>query len=398
MKSAKGRPEARRKPRVALVAHDVHDQGGMERAFAELIRQGHESVDFVVVSAELAPDLRPLVEWRRVVLPTRPFPLKFLAFGLAAGVKLRSVEADIVHTMGAIVPNRADVACVQFCHAGFRAATGRLAPPDSPLPRRLNSGLARALALAAERWCYRPARLRRFAAVSRGVAGELRQHYPSVPVAVTPNGVDPDRFRPDADVRRVVRAAQRVADEELVLLFVGGDWDRKGLGVAIEGMASAQPRLDVPLQLWVVGRGDESRFAGLAGRHGVGERICFFGPRADTERFFQASDVFVLPTLYETFSLVAYEAAASALPFVGTRVSGIDELAAGGEAGVLVPREPVAVADALVALAADPARRVRMGEAGRRRAGGYTWGRSVESVLSLYRELRAPGAGARSPG
>ena len=94
-------------------------------------------------------------------------------------------------------------------------------------------------------------------------------------------------------------------------LFVGGDWDRKGLGVAIEAVSLVRQR--TPIRLWVVGRGESGRFEQLAERLGVGDHVRFFGPRADTERFYQAADIFVLPTEYETFSLVAYEAAASSL-------------------------------------------------------------------------------------
>ena len=372
------------RPTVALVAHAVHDRGGMERAFSELIIRGHGDYRFVVVSAELDDRLRALVEWRRVRVPMRPIPLKLIAFAVLAGLRLRRIRPDLVHSMGAIVPSRVDLATVQFCAAGFRSATGGLAPVGSPPLRRLNTALTRLLGLAFERWSYRPGRTRALAAVSRGVAGELERHYPGITVGITPNGVDAERFRPDPDARRTLRADETLADGDLVCLFVGGDWDRKGLDVAIEALGvAALPSA----QLWVVGHGDEQRFAALARNAGVPVR--FFGARFDTERFFAAADVFVLPTLYETFSLVAYEAAAAGLPVIATPVSGIAELLEGERAGLLVPREAGTVAAALARLAADPTLRRTMGEAGRERASAYGWGRSVASVLALYTSLLA---------
>ena len=369
---------------IALVAHDVHDLGGMERAFAELVRGAAPEWRFVVVSRELDESLRPLVEWRRVRTPARPFPLKFLSFALLAGFALRRVRADVVHVLGALVPNRADLATIQFCHAGFVAATGRLAPVEAPPLRRLNSAAARALALAFERWCYRPARLRRFGAVSRGVAGELARHYPSVPASSTPNGVDLDRYRPGAPAERQrLRAEHGVAPGELVLLFVGGDWNRKGLGIVLEAAAA----LEAPVRLWVVGAGDEQLFGRRAQELGV--PVDFFGRRADTERFYQAADVFVLPTLYETFSLVAHEAAACGLPVVATRVSGIDELVGEDEAGLLVERSAESVAAALTRLAADAGARGRLGAEAARRAERYSWSRSVAATTEVYEELCA---------
>lgn len=375
-----------RKPRIALVAHDIHDHGGIERVFAELIRRGHEQVDFVVVAGRLAESLRGLVDWRQVSVPQRPFPVKFVSFFIRGSRAMRSLDVDLTQTMGAIVRNSVDVAAVHFCHAGFREASGGLAPPGTPIARRLNTSVARALALLAERWSYRPGRARTLATVSGGMARELEHHYPGVPVVVTPNGVDVERFSPDGEGRRALRIEQRVAAGDVVALFVGGDWDRKGVDVAIEGLVLGLR--DVPaLRLWIVGRGDERRFMTLAARHGVEERVSFFGPRADTERFYRAADIFVLPTQYESFSLVAYEAAACGLPVVATRVSGVEDLVGDDEAGIIVDRTPEAVGAALARLASDPETRARMGSEGRRRALGYTWERSISSILDLFGEL-----------
>jgi glycosyltransferase involved in cell wall biosynthesis len=360
----------------------------MEHALAELVRGGHAEVDFVVVSATLAPELRRLVHWRRVPVPRRPFPLKFLVFFLLAGARLPRRGVDLVHTMGAIVPGVLDVASVQFCHAAFRAAEGALAPQEAPLARRINTSLVRALSLGAERWTYRPRRSRVLAAVSRGTARELKRHYPGVAVVVIPNGVDCERFAPDPERRRQVRAAQSVGDEEVVALFVGGDWHRKGLGVTIEALAIAAERAP-SLRLWVVGQGDEERFRALATGLGVGGRVAFLGRRRDTERFYQASDLFVLPTRYEAFPLVALEAAASGLPLVATPVNGVEELLVDGEAGIAVERSPDAVAEALVELATRSDDRARMADAARRRATAFTWEESVRGTLALYDRLLA---------
>jgi glycosyltransferase involved in cell wall biosynthesis len=386
-----GLADGRDRPSVVIVAHGIHETGGMERALAELIRRIHREWRVVVVAAEVAADLRPLVDWRRVRVPRRPIPLKFLAFFALGSLRLARVRTDLVHATGAIVANRADVATVHLCHAGFREATGALAPKSAPPIRRANTTVARVLALAAERWCYRPGRLRLLAAVSRGVATELARHYPAVPVRVTPNGVDVECFASDDGARDRLRREEGVAPGVLVALFVGGDWDRKGLHLAIEGVAAARDR-GAQVELWVVGRGQEPRFGQLAKRAGVAERVRFFGARAraDVARFYQAADVFVLPTAYETFSLVAHEAAACGLPVVGTRVSGIEDLVGADDAGILVARTAQAVGDALARLAADTALRQAMGAEGRRRTADLTWDQSVATVVDLYGSLSRP--------
>jgi UDP-glucose:(heptosyl)LPS alpha-1,3-glucosyltransferase len=359
----------------------------MERACAELVRRGSASYRFVVISSELDAELQDLVVWERVAVPQRPFALKFLIFAVRAGLRLRGSSVDLVHSVGAIVPNRVDIAAVHFCHAGFRQRTGSLVLSGQTLLRRGNTAVARFLALIAERWSYRPGRLKTFAAVSIGVANELQRDYPGIPVRMAPNGIDVDRFRPDPDVRRELRSEQGVAPTDVVVLFLGGDWDRKGLAIAIEGIAKASGTARRRLNLWVVGRGDERRFRAIAERCGVADQVSFFGVRSDPERFFQASDVFVLPTLYETFSLAAFEAAASRLPVLAPAVSGIDELIGQNEAGIVVERTSKSVAEAIARLAVDADLRALMGSAGRQRASQYTWQESVEAILAAYGDL-----------
>jgi glycosyltransferase involved in cell wall biosynthesis len=376
-----------RKPRVALVAHNVHDRGGMERACAELIRHQHREIDFLVVSAELAPDLRPhVVGWRPVRVPARPFPLKFSVFWFRAGMALRHLDVDLIHTVGAIVPNRIDLATISFCHAGYVAKEHGLVPRGVPPNRWINRAIGRVLALLAERWVYRPGRVRAFGAVSEGVGEELGRHYPDIPYTVTPNGVDLARFHPDPETRIEFRRVQGTAEGTLVALFVGGDWDHKGLNVAIGGVGEARAA-GVDVDLWVVGRGDVDRFAALSAGLGAESHVRFYGHREDTQCFYQSADLLVLPSSYETFSLVCFEAAACALPLVIPPVSGAREIVGSEEGGCLVERSALSVAAALTRLAANPAVRSRLGEEARRRAQAYEWARSAQSVLGLYEQL-----------
>ncbi len=376
----------RPRPEVVVVAHAIHFQGGMERAMAELVRRLATSFRLVVVAAELAPELRPLVwRWMRIPVPRRPAPLRFTLFYLVAGLQLARMRPDVVHTLGAIVPNRCDVASVHCCHAGLLEARGSWAPSDAPLLRRLNTGLMAMMSLGAERWSYRPSRVRRLAAVSPGLAREVEHHYPGIAVAVTPNGVDPHRYRPSAEARSLLRAEQGIADQDVVVLFVGGDWHHKGLGVAVEATALASGRTRTRLHLWVVGSGVAAHIPVPSG----GPRPTFFGPRPDAERYFAAADILVLPSYYETFSLVAHEAAACGLPVVATRVSGVEDLIGSDDGGILVERTAGSVGDALSRLVDQPELRARMGHRGRQRAAAFTWERSTDAVRRVYESLLA---------
>lgn len=389
-------PHSRIRPVVALVAHGIHDRGGMERACAELIRRSNDSLAFTVICADLDPRLRELVDrWIRVRIPRRPSPVRFAVFFLLAGWALRRVDAAIVHTVGAIVPNRVDLASIHFCHAGYREAVGLGRSPGASWPRRLNRAMAQWQARAAERWCYRPARLSALAAVSQGVAGEVSRHFPGVPVRETRNGVDATRFHPDAASRDEVRQETSTDPDAVVALFVGGDWRRKGLELAVEALAAAAS-VGTFLRLWVVGAGDVAQFQRIARRAGVAEQVLFFGPRSDTHRFYQAADIFVLPSAYETFSIASFEAAACGLPLVIPPLHGASELVGNDEGGMIVERTASSIGHAFARLAQDKTLREQLGGEAARRALQYSWDRSVDSVLEIYRALLAEAADGRS--
>jgi glycosyltransferase involved in cell wall biosynthesis len=377
---------ARAVPVVALVAHDIHDHGGMEHACAELIRRESDKVDFIVVSADLAPDLRPLVRrWVHLPVPPRPFPLKFLLFWFLAGRAIRRLDVDLVHTVGAIVPNRVDIAAVYHCHAGQRIALGGFAPSTMSGLQRLNTSISRRMALLAERVCYRPSRVRALAASNDGLGEELQYHYPNVPVNIVPNGVELELMRPSAAARDAKRAELSVAAGTTVALFLGGDWHRKGLPLILEALSL----VDQDLVLWVVGRGDRAQMERVADDLGVLHRIDFIGPVPEVSPFYQAADLFMLASSYETFSIPCFEAAACGLPIIVTEVHGAADLVRDGGGGVLVERTPESVASALGRLARSPELRHQMGNEARRRASVFTWQRSVDSMMELYRDLLA---------
>jgi UDP-glucose:(heptosyl)LPS alpha-1,3-glucosyltransferase len=359
---------------------------------ARVVLAGADRFDFVVLSRGIGPEIRELVEWRRVRCPPRPFRLKWLAFYLRAAPVLRGLRADLVHTWGPapLVPNRVDLATVNYSPANHRAAVRRTQGRVS------RQWLASVAVTAIERWHYGSGRTRMLAGVSQSSARELRRLYPSVPTVLIPRSVDAERFRPDGRPRSEERATLGVDPTDPVAVFVGRDWDLKGLAVAIEALAVARRTGAPTARLWVVGdpRWGVSRrrqFDDLARRVGVAGAISYLGFRDDIERLYQAADMFVLPSLTETFSRAAHEAAASGLPVVATPVGGVDELLEDGAAGILVERDPEAVGRAIARLAGDPDLRRRMGEGGRKRCLPLRPERTADAVLDAYeRLLRTP--------
>ena len=109
-------------------------------------------------------------------------------------------------------------------------------------------------------------------------------------------------------------------------------------------------------------------------------------PDDEVDRLLQSADVFVAPSLYESFGLIFVEAMRWGTPVVGTRVGGIPEIVEDGESGLLVsPGNPAELAGALIALLRDEGRRRRIGEAGRRRVEAeFSAERMAERAVAFY--------------
>jgi glycosyltransferase involved in cell wall biosynthesis len=182
------------------------------------------------------------------------------------------------------------------------------------------------------------------------------------------NGRDPALFRPDPAARARVRAALGTPADRVVVVAVSRLVARKGFRELAAAMR------DVPdAELWVAGeRLDSDRGEDMAAAlraAGLGERLRLLGYRGDVAAVLAAADIFVLPSYFEGLPMSVIEAMLTGLPVVATAIRGSREQVVAEVTGLLVPARTVApLAVALRRLAAEPALRRRMGDAGRARA------------------------------
>jgi glycosyltransferase involved in cell wall biosynthesis len=151
------------------------------------------------------------------------------------------------------------------------------------------------------------------------------------------------------------------------ILFVGGDWERKGGPQLVEAFRKVL-RVYPNAQLTVVGANP--------GLHDVPNcRVIGSVPTSEIHKYYSQASVFCLPTRLEPFGIAFLEAMLHRLPVVGTRVGAVPDLVEDSVTGLLVrPDAPAELAEALIGLLADPQRCRRYGEAGYERARGrYTW-------------------------
>jgi UDP-glucose:(heptosyl)LPS alpha-1,3-glucosyltransferase len=367
---------------VTIVAHDIGPIGGMERQLTELI-DGllGDGYRLTVISRTCDVPPHERLTWVRVPAPGRPFALAYPWFFVLGSLLTRKRRCGVLHTTGAIVLNRSDVCTVHFCHRALGDLEGFSRASRGGIAYRLNEVVSKWMSDAAERLCFRPSRVDRLIGVSRGVARELREHFPRMRdrIGVIPNGVDMSMFWP--------ASANGGGDRHFTAILVGSEWERKGLDLAIEALP------EVPgARLLVVGEGDVERFGELARGLGVEDRVRFAGVTADVGARYREADVLVLPTAYETFSLVTYEAAACGLPLLVTKVNGVEDLLEDGKHGWFLERRAEDVAEKLRALQADPDKRRAMGSESHRASRAFGWRKVVESYEALYDDVAGAAA------
>lgn len=229
-------------------------------------------------------------------------------------------------------------------------------------------------------------RFRRYVALSARVASELQSYYgvPASQIVQIPNGVNLTRFSPEPDDRAETRRALDLPAGARVLLFVGHEFDRKGLAHVIDALG--QPGLEAATLL-VVGSGPVPGFAQQAEQVGVRDRVMFLGPRSDLPSLYRAANAFVLPTAYEAFSLVCMEALACGLPVFTTAVGGPEEYIIDGQNGYLLPADGAAIGAALASMLSSPELQARLSAGAIRSAQGYGWSAIAERYLALLGEV-----------
>lgn len=225
------------------------------------------------------------------------------------------------------------------------------------------------------------------------VSHELRRHmidarFPRGRVEVIHNGIDA-AARPGSADRRRARAMLGLDDQAVVAISVARLDPVKDYSTLLD--AFSEMRRAVPAaRLLLVGDGPErTALEARAALPDLRGAVTLLGLRPDVRALLPAADLYVNSSISEGISITILEAMAAAVPVVATAAGGTPEVLAEGAGGVLVPvRNRARLADAMIALAADPSARLRFGTLGRQRVEtSFTLQRMVADYAQLYHRL-----------
>jgi phosphatidylinositol alpha 1,6-mannosyltransferase len=196
-------------------------------------------------------------------------------------------------------------------------------------------------------------------------------------------GVDPNQFHPKFRSNEL-RKSLGVADDGVLAVYVGRLAPEKGIHVALDGMRHVLERNGSKVSFALAGHGpDEERCRATAPPGTV-----FMGRltgRALSE-FYASADIFVFPSITETFGNVVLEAMSSHLALVAPDWGATTELATTETALQFPAHDPLALADRVQQLVDDPALRARIADAAFAGAATRTWDAVFDGLVADYRE------------
>ena len=369
--------------RLVLVANRCQRNDGQGRVNYEVARAALEQGYHVtILAAFCADDIAAHPNARFVPLGRENLPTQFLrnlafAFQSSQWLEKHRSEYDIVQANGFVTWSHCDIVTAHFVHTSWAKS------PYYPFSRSLKpyflyQRLFTAWNARWERRAYLGAK--RVVAVSHLVSEELQQFgMPAERIEVICNGVDTEEFRPGESERVTFGLPEHVA----MALFVGDIRSpRKNLATLLKAM------LRVPeLHLAVAGDTKRSPAVSLARDLGIASRVHFLGKVSDVPKLMRSVDLFIFPSRYEPFGLVALEAMASGLPVILSRNVGC----ASHFADVISVLEDADDDEALAALISklleSPAHQEAMARAARIRSESLSWMQTTRAYLNLYRTL-----------
>jgi 1,2-diacylglycerol 3-alpha-glucosyltransferase len=349
----------------------------------DLVRLGHEVVIVAPRMTGSAPESAGVMRVPAVPAPTYPDFALPLPATPAVRRRLQALDLDVYHAhhpflLGGTARRLAREAgrpLVFTYHTLYDKYAHYV-----PLPRQVTARWA-------IRWSAAYANSADLVIVpSEAMVHRLRAQGVHRPVAVLPTGVDLERYRPGD--RQAARKALALPPDDPVLLYVGRLDREKNLGFLLDSIA----RIPIPaLRVVLVGRGTQEGCLrqSLAARRLGGQIEFRGGTRPDAlPPYYQAADLFVFASTTETQGLAVLEAMASGLPVVAVRATGVEEAVVDGVAGLLVPEDPAAFAEAVREILSDRDLAAKLGAGGREAARRFAAPVLAGRLVEAYRRVR----------
>jgi glycosyltransferase involved in cell wall biosynthesis len=378
------------KLKIAVLIRDFVPTGGAERYALEVTRRLAQKHDVHVFAQEWSFQGDEKITFHKIPkFLTRPSFLNQLLFSYFTRKSLDD-SFDVIHTHERVT--HFDVLTI---HAPcFRSLVTRQNSWWKRLFIWFSVGLSpRKLAylwLEKKQFTYNEERL--LIAVSENVKKNVQTNYdlPDEYFRLAYPGVDRGMAikRGSEGNLQELRSKLGIAQNDLIILFVGTEFKRKGLDALLKGFA-LMPRSSIKLVIAGGGGGKLENYITLAEELGIEKHVIFLGLVSNVEELYAISDVYILPTLSDPCPMAPIEAMLAGVATIMScsQYAGTAEHIKSGEALILEdPKDPDEIANSLRKLMDEGYRR-ELSEKGRQLAEELTWERTTEDTLSTYYEV-----------
>ncbi len=372
--------------KVAVIRYKYVNYGGAEgfvdQYTHQLAKAGHEVHIF---AHQWETGDHPHLQVHSVPAITFDSLARSLSFSWFANREVRKQKFDVVQSHERIF-NQDIYRAGDGCHREWLEQRKNFLSPVKRFFLALNP--FHRLILFMEKGLFEKGWCRKIVAISEMVKKDIQKHYriPDDKIAVVYNGVSLERFHPQNKkrYRGLIREQLKIPENEVLILFVGSGFERKGLQFLIQSLEFLSSD---NWRLVLMGKGNWSRYLGFASLENQ-KKIHCLDPVDDVEKYYAAADIFVLPSIYEPFGNANLEALASGLPVVTSAHSGAAEILEHGENGMVVEKssDPKEIAEN-INLLFNPAIRENMGRRARILAEKFTQERNLEGMMGVYQEI-----------
>ena len=225
------------------------------------------------------------------------------------------------------------------------------------------------------------ARADRVIAVSNGTKDELiKMGYPKEKIEVVHNGIDLKKFDPEKIAGEEARKKLGF-EKKRIIFFVGRPVREKGIDVLLKAFDEVKKEMN-DVKLVLLSRGD------IPNLNEDVLHINSFVTEKERMELIAAADIFVVPSLYEPFGIVAVEGLAMNKAVIGSRTGGIKEIIEDGKSGLLFePGNHMELADKIKYVLKDDHVKKKMEENARKRAAYFSWEKNARKVSAIYNSL-----------
>ena len=376
---------------IAIVRQKYTPFGGAERFVSNAIshlaqhKKGH--TDVTLISRHWQDDNLTNTTFNLICVSPHYFPKTSLirdkSFAKAVQSIIKHQHFDIVQTHERI-PGCDIFRAGDGVHATWLEQRAKVASSVQKIGFRLSP--FHRYQLKTEQALFTHPHLRYVICNSKMVQTDIMNRFglPEKKLPVIYNGYDPARF--SMNIRLEHRDAERrhlnIPDDAPVFLFVGSGFERKGLRQAICAVATQQTAY-----LIIVGHDKHSRhYQQLAARL-LSDRAIFIGSSKDVRPYYAAADAFILPTLYDPFPNVIFEAMAMGLPVITTNACGGMDFINNDQQGFICDCTDLAAFNQAVACLSDLAYAKKLGQNAFDAVKDLTFDQMTLKLCELYQSI-----------